>query len=81
MRWASPRPVPRCCRAYQRRDKLRREIVPAHWGKLKDRDGIKYYKIDLHLQRLTSLKLFPAAGECPFLGPRKDDFHPDTATR
>ena len=66
---------PKHRKAYQQHARLLKELPPPHWGKLNSVGGaIKFYKINLYLQRLTSLKLFPANGECPFLEDERDSY-------
>lgn len=57
-------------RAYQLHSKLQAlNEKRKNWGKLNEQGGsTKFYSINLHMQRLTSLKLFPKDGECPFIG-------------
>lgn len=39
-----------------------------NWGDMNENGSLKFYSIDLRMQRITSLKLFPKEGECPFVG-------------
>ena len=66
---------PKHRKAYQEASRLEQALPPQHWGKLNAiGDRIKFFKIKLYLQRLTSLKLFPNNGECPFLGHERDQY-------
>ena len=69
-------------RAYQERARLEKETPPLHWGKLNSVGGaINFYKINLYLQRLTSLKMFPKKTECPYLGDKRDEYSEDQEWR
>ena len=59
-------------RAYQQHSQLRAlEKKQINWGELNEQGGTtKFYSINLHMQRLSSLKLFPKEGECPFIEKR-----------
>ena len=66
---------PKHRKAYQEKNRLAKELPPDHWGKLNSVGGrIIFYKIKLYLQRLTSLKLFPDNGECPFIDEERDQY-------